>query len=252
MQVLALDTTGRQGSIALVREDARGVTVTEQAGDASRSHAERLPADIMALLEAGAVPVSALDAFAVASGPGSFTGLRIGLATMQGLALVTKRPMVGVSALAALAQFASEGRRPGDRVGAWMDGYRQEVFAALYDVTDEPVFTPGRLVEIEPASVGRPAATLDRWLALGPRIAAVIGDGAELYRDHLSRVAHAPQILPARSLAAAIGRLALARMLAGDTVSAAGIQPLYVRRPDAELARDHALAHPRPDVATAD
>ncbi|HEY7286274.1 MAG TPA: tRNA (adenosine(37)-N6)-threonylcarbamoyltransferase complex dimerization subunit type 1 TsaB [Vicinamibacterales bacterium] len=252
MQVLALDTTGRRGSIAIVRGDDRDVTVAEYAGDASRSHAERLPADILELLRANEIPLSAIDCFAVASGPGSFTGLRIGIATLQGLALVTRRPMVGVSALAALAHLAGEGRARGDRVGVWMDGYRREVFAALYDVTDEPPFTLGRLIEIEGATVGDPAATMDRWIELGPPPALFIGDGAELYRDRIASAAAGARILPTPLLAGAIGRVAVAHALRGETVSPSGIQPLYVRRPDAELARDHALAHRGPDVAPAD
>src|SRR5215831_5174745 len=104
MQVLALDTTGRQGSVAIVRDDDRELTVAEQSGDPARSHAERLPAELLALVDARGAPMSEIDCFAVASGPGSFTGLRIGIATMQGLASVSRKPMVGVSALTALAQ----------------------------------------------------------------------------------------------------------------------------------------------------
>lgn len=252
MQILALDTTGRQGSIAIVREDDRVVTVMEQSGDPSRTHAERLPAEILALLRANQASMSAIDCFAVARGPGSFTGLRIGIATMQGLALVARRPMVGVSALTALAHLASDGRTVGDRIGVWMDGYRREVFAALFDVTDAPPFSLARVVEIEGATVGDPAATLDRWLGMGPSPALFIGDGAELYRDHVARAAGSALILPIPRLAGAIGRLAIAHVQRGETVSPSGIQPLYVRRPDAELARDHALAHRRPDVAPAD
>jgi len=252
MQVLALDTTGRRGSIAIVRADDRAVTVTERSGDASRSHAERLPADIVELLRANDVAMSAIECFAVGSGPGSFTGLRIGIATLQGLAVVTRRPMVGVSALAALAHVASARSSAGTRIGVWMDAYRREVFAALYDVTEEPPFNLGRLIEIEGATVGDPAVTLDRWLETGPPPALFIGDGAELYRDRIAAAAASAQILPVPLLAGAIGRLAVAHALRGETVSPSGIQPLYVRRPDAELARDHALAHRRPDVAPAD
>src|SRR5215831_7968433 len=100
MRVLALDTTGRAGSVAIV-EDGR--IVREHEGDASRTHGERLPGE----LEALGISFASVDVFAVASGPGSFTGLRVGIATMQGLALVTRRPVAGVSALEAHAQLAS-------------------------------------------------------------------------------------------------------------------------------------------------
>ena len=106
-------------------------------------------------------PSAAIDLFAVASGPGSFTGLRIGIATIQGLALTTGRRIVAVSALEALAQ--SGGGAPGTFVAAWMDARRHDVFTALYRITDAPPFSPERLVEVEGPSAGDPAATLARW-----------------------------------------------------------------------------------------
>src|SRR5512135_3349962 len=125
MRVLALDSTTRAGSVALVDDDR---VVDERAGDGSRTHGERLPAELAAL----GAPWPTIDVFAVASGPGSFTGLRIGIATMQGLALVTGRRLVAVSALEALAQLASERLAPGTLVASWVDAQRGEVFSALY------------------------------------------------------------------------------------------------------------------------
>ena len=104
MHVLALDTTTRDGSVALV--DDAGV-IDERRGDAARPHAERLPLEIVDLLAAHQLRVADVDVFAVAAGPGSFTGLRIGMATIQGLAFTAKRPVVAVSALDALAQLGS-------------------------------------------------------------------------------------------------------------------------------------------------
>jgi tRNA threonylcarbamoyladenosine biosynthesis protein TsaB len=94
--VLALDSTTRAGSVALVEN---GEVVDERLGDSSRSHGERLPSD----LEALGVAWSSIDVFGVCVGPGSFIGLRIGIATMQGLALVTGTRLIGISALDALA-----------------------------------------------------------------------------------------------------------------------------------------------------
>src|SRR5438477_3800391 len=145
MRVLALDTTTRAGSVALIEDDLGNLMVDERAGDGSRTHGERLPAELAQL----GAPWPTIDVFAVASGPGSFTGLRIGIATMQGLALVTGRRIVGVSALEALAQLASTSLPSGARVASWIDAQRGEVFSALYEVTGAPLFTPERLVEIE-------------------------------------------------------------------------------------------------------
>src|ERR1700675_4177840 len=99
MRVLALDTTTRAGSAALVDDDC---IVEERSGDASRTHAQRLPGELVALLDANGLAWADVDLFAVGSGPGSFTGLRIGIATVQGLAFVRGRRIVGVPALEAL------------------------------------------------------------------------------------------------------------------------------------------------------
>jgi len=225
MRVLALDTTTRAGSVALVSDHGGDRILEERAGDATRTHAQRLPSEIVALLASHELRLSDIDLFAVASGPGSFTGLRVGIATMQGFALVGRRPMVGISALAALAHAGSRDLLPNQRVGAWMDAHRRDVFAAL-----------------------------------------LIGDGAELYAGLIARVmsggsppppwpdpsAPATRIEPGPGLAGVIGLLALERARRGETVTPAGIQPLYVRRPDAELAREHALADRRPHVSRAD
>src|SRR6185312_7287850 len=96
----------RAGSVALVVDDR---VVDERAGDGSRTHGERLPAELAQL----GASWDSIDVFAVAVGPGSFTGLRIGIATIQGLALVTGRRIAAVSALEALAQRASERLGPG-------------------------------------------------------------------------------------------------------------------------------------------
>src|SRR2546428_12424490 len=98
MRVLALDTTTRAGSVAIVND---GDVLVERLGDPERSHAERLPTDILIALDASGLAMSDIDIFAVSAGPGSFTGLRIGIATIQGLAFVNRRRVVPVSALTA-------------------------------------------------------------------------------------------------------------------------------------------------------
>ena len=235
MRVLALDTTTRGGSVALVEDDR---LVSESEGDRARSHAERLPAEPIALLGAHGLMLADIDLFAVASGPGSFTGLRIGIATMQGFALVRQRPLVGVSALDALAQLGSRGRREGARIAAWMDAHRRDVFAALYSVSDAPLFSDERIVEREGPTVGDPAATLARW-AERPHV--FIGDGASMYEAVIRRDVDDADVLPPPLLAGAIGRIAARRAARADrveTIDAAGVQPLYVRRPDAEIDRE--------------
>ena len=223
MLVLALDTTTRAGSAAVVDG---GVLLGEIIGDGSRTHGERLPRDLMRALEAAAVPLGAIDLLAVAAGPGSFTGLRVGIAAMQGLAMSTGRLIVPISALDALAVAAADGS---GAVAAWVDAQRGEVFATLYDST-------GTRVIVEPSSLP-PARTIDAWASAMPEgPPRFIGDGAVRYEAIIrERFGVAAQVLPAPPLAGIIGRLAAAAP--GRAVLPHAIVPIYIRRPDAELAR---------------
>jgi len=232
MLVLALDTTTRQGSVAVVKDDR---VLLEQPGDAARSHAERLPAEILSALSDAGASTSDVDLFAVASGPGSFTGLRVGIATIQGLALATSRNVVAVSALDGLAHLASAGCAPGDLIGVWMDAYRKEVFSALYRVATLDLYSGERLEEIEGPVVSAPDAALARWLHMDCRPDVWIGDGSAVYSTIIDGIGEVRKTEP---IAGTIGRLAISRSRAHGAINPAAIQPLYVRRPDAEVARD--------------
>jgi tRNA threonylcarbamoyladenosine biosynthesis protein TsaB len=219
MLVLALDTTTREGSCALVQD---GQVLREDVSDPERAHATRLPADLMVLLARTGVRLSQVDAFAVATGPGSFTGLRIGIATMQGLAFARRRPLVGVSALDALATIAAA-----DRVTTWVDAWRGEVYAATY--------------QHGVAEAGPIVAPPEALLAAIETPTTFIGDGAATYRELIAgtlgpRARFPPVLMPA--LAGTIARLAMSRLEAGELPSPHAIRPIYVRRPDAELARE--------------
>jgi tRNA threonylcarbamoyladenosine biosynthesis protein TsaB len=222
MITLALDTSTRTGSCAVLRG---GDVLADLPGDAARSHAERLPGDLMDVLARAGLSLPDVDVFAVATGPGSFTGLRVGIATMQGLALAANRPLVGVSVLDALAH-AADGA--GHAVATWVDAWRGDVFAAFYQGARE----------IEGVTVERPETILAR--RRGTRT-LFIGDGAATHRDAIARVMGpdgmlAPVLEP--RLAGIIGRLACVEIAAGRSPGPADIEPLYVRRPDVELVRD--------------
>lgn len=222
MLVLALDTTTPSGSCAIA---ADGVVLHEEASDASRSAAERLPADLMAILERTRRKLGEVDVFAVATGPGSFTGLRIGIATMQGLAFAAGKPLVGVSGLEALARIGLE-EAAGRRIAAWVDAWRGEVYAALFE----------RGTEVEPV-VARPDALLSQYSG-EPTL--FIGDGARTYRELIdARGGSAWRVAEpaAPMLAGTIATLAASLVAAGTAPPPHLIRPLYVRRTDAELAR---------------
>jgi tRNA threonylcarbamoyladenosine biosynthesis protein TsaB len=223
--VLALDTTTRAGSVAVVRN---GEIVSERIGDGSRTHGERLPLDLMRTLDAASVDVSDVDLLAVAAGPGSFTGLRVGIAAMQGVAMGMDRRIVPVSTLDALARAAvrDDDRRP---IGVWMDAQRGEVFASLYE--------PGGERLIVEASALPPDRTLDHWAESTAVHVRFIGDGAVRYADLIRGSAGQDvDIMPPPALAGIIGRIAYEAPDRARLPHA--IVPIYIRRPDAELARE--------------
>jgi tRNA threonylcarbamoyladenosine biosynthesis protein TsaB len=238
MVVLALDTTTRRGSVALARD---GAVVGACAGDPAITHGQRLPGDLMRLLDRYNLRVGDIDLFAVAAGPGSFTGLRIGIATMQGLALANGKDVVGISALDALhhASFSALSPHPSaltaeasdsSAVGVWMDAQRGEVFSALY--------RNGALVD--GPSVGKPTDVLAQWAARnGSHPIMFVGEGVLVYTD-LIRAAMPAAIIATElpMLAPSIAVLAEAHFRQQGSSPPDAIRPLYVRRPDAELARD--------------
>ena len=221
--VLALDTTTRSGSAAVVSD---GELLSEIVGDGSRTHGERLPRDLMRVLDAASVGLDRIDLLAVAAGPGSFTGLRVGIAAMQGLAMSTGRKIVPISALDALAAAAGEGSAP---VAPWIDAQRGEVFAALYDRS-------GTRVLIEPSSLP-PIRTLEAWESvLRNEPVRLIGDGTTRYGTVIrARLGGHAQVLATPPIAGIIGRLAAASPT--RAVPPHAVVPIYIRRPDAELAR---------------
>lgn len=259
MHVLALDTTTRPGSLALVADGRLLASISE--GDA-RPHAERLPGDVERLLAEGGLRLGDIGLLAVAAGPGSFTGLRIGIAAIQGLAFAAAIPVSAVSALDAIGLAASRAARqeaeasgdgPAGRwAGAWMNAQRGEVFGALFALAPSGPVPAGGVptdpLVLEPRDgplVGDPLATARRWrLIVGPFELWLAGDGVEAYGDRLTEAGLAARLVPTPPLAPLVAELAVRRAGTGPTTPHA-IRPVYVRRPDAVLARDRSSAPPR-------
>lgn len=238
MWVLALDTTSRDGSVALLRDDT---VVLARPGDPRVSHAERIPADLRAILADAGLALGAVDLFAVATGPGGFTGLRIGLSAVQGLALALDRPTAGVPSLDALAWDVLDRRPDAALAGAWMDASRGEVFAAAFARPDAATPPGWPLTPRAPASAASPGATLAAWrphLPPGAAIAAACQPAAAAE----ARAAGYAMTPPPAQLATVIGRLAWRLHLLGRTGPPAGLAPEYVRRPDVEIERDRKRA----------
>jgi tRNA threonylcarbamoyladenosine biosynthesis protein TsaB len=233
MLILALDTTTGAGSCALARD---GVVVREDALDPSRQVAVQLPDALDALLALADAELREVDAFAVATGPGSFTGLRIGIATMQGLAFAEEKPLIGISALTALSAIASPAFL-GSRIATWIDAWRGDVYAALYEdgrASDDPVVAhPADLLDAIAGGRDQPSP-------LAANDILFIGDGAETFREIiLARLGQAARIAdpPAPLLAGVTAILATIEYRNGHRPPPHAIRPLYVRRPAAELVR---------------
>jgi len=250
MLLLALDTTTAAGSVALWQDGL----IEERAGDAARSHAQRLPGDLVALLASHGRTLRDVERYAVAAGPGSFTGLRIGIATVQGLALVDDRLVHAVGTLDLLAHDAA--RAPdagaGTTIVAWMEAYRGEMFAARYRVVQASPHLDGvggerrrggaTLDVLDPpiASAADPLARA--WASAGAGRVIVIGDGvprtSALLADAFGPDAALREPGP---LAGTLAALAAAH---GVATRPHAVVPIYVRRPDVELARDRAAVRP--------
>ena len=225
--ILALDTTTRAGSVAVLRDHE---VLADLAGDPSATHGQRLPGELMRALESAAVGLGQVELLAVVAGPGSFTGLRVGIATMQGLAFARGLRIVPVSTLEALAREAAH-EPSAALIAPWVDAQRHEVFSTLYTPTLDRTI-------IAPSSAG-PSDTIAAWRDI---VAAAdvrfVGDGAVKYREVIVEAFGARATFVDRpiSLAAAAARIAALEPYRG--VPPHALVPVYVRRPDAVLARE--------------
>lgn len=219
MRVLAVDTTTERGSLAVVSAEAVLAEVRVRTG---AGHSRWLLPAAEAVLHGLGLAASQVDLFAVTTGPGSFTGLRIGLSSVQGLALASRKPCVGLSALDTLALAAAGSS---DRIVALMDAFRAEVYWAVYDRAGERLAGP---------HVG----PLETALAEAPVGSAFVGDAIAKERRRIGEAVPAalfPEV--ELHLAAVLGRAALGRLAGGDAVPAAALRPLYLRGADARVSR---------------
>ena len=226
--LLAIENTSLTGSVALV---CPGLCLAEATLASRKTHSRRLLAAIDRLLRDSGTDLASVDAIAVSLGPGSFTGLRIGLATAKALALAAAKPLVGVPTLKALALQLASQPLP---IRVVQDARKEEVFTALFLPDGQ-----GGIVRREEDRAARPET-----VAAGIREPTIlVGDGAVLYRDifrqrcpGLARFAP-PELHHPR--AAAVGFEGLARLAANPSPLPTDCAPIYVRPSDAEqhLAR---------------
>ena len=248
MLILALDTSSAGGSLALARD---GRLLDETTGDATLTHGARLPGELQALLDRHGLTTGAVDRYAVAAGPGSFTGLRVGIATIQGLALAHDRQVVAISVLDTLvevaARLADRDTHGPDLIAPWVDAKRGEVFSALYRPVPSKNVVDARRpagtrwsVAVEPVAVP-PVTLLDTWAdTLATHRVWVIGDGIADCRSLLAgRLGPDSRTIDETPpLASVMAIMASLDPWCRRAVAPHALRPMYVRRPDAELARE--------------
>lgn len=223
MLILAVDTTTPSGSVALAED---GALLGEASLESAATHSARLLRSVDFLLGAHGRDIRDVGAFAVAAGPGSFTGIRIGVGAVKSLAFASGRPVAAVSTLAALAAKLEGG--PEALVCPLLDAKKGEIYAALFEAG------PGGLAEIVPQGAYTPEGFLARLPA--GRTVAFIGGGLDACRGAVSERLGGAARFPARSrfVAAEVARLGAALLAAGRAVDAASLEPIYYRRSQAE------------------
>ncbi len=225
MKILAFDTAARACSAALLDGDR---VLAERLCEMDRGQAEVLLGLVQDVLAAADMCFAKLDRLATTLGPGSFTGLRVGLATARGIALAAKLPVVGVTSFEAVANGVASSERKGRRVLVALDTKRRDFYAQLFDEALHPL-DPGGVLSVETcAEVARS----------GPLL--VVGDGAPLLRDALMQDADKYDIdacdirwsdAPGYPQAVVLARLAAGRTPTAD------LRPIYLRPPEAKLPK---------------
>lgn len=224
-KILAVDSSSMTGSVALCQGEK---LIAESLLNVRSTHSEKLLQQIDLLLAEAGWQLQDLDLLAAVTGPGSFTGLRIGIATIKALAHALGKPVVGISSLHMLAMNLPLSPVP---ICVFMDARKKEVYSQLYEwrddgpvaVTEAQVLSPVKLLE-----------QIDRKVAL-------VGDGVPLYQNEIENILMDNALLPVASVhqprASQAAWLAWRAYTNGATASAAELLPIYIRPSDAELSQ---------------
>jgi tRNA threonylcarbamoyladenosine biosynthesis protein TsaB len=224
MLILGIETSTKTGSVAVVSDTS---VIAQYSLNIEVTHSERLMSTVDRVLKDTGLTIADLDGFAVAVGPGSFTGLRIGISTVKGLALATGKPIAAVSTLKALAwnlPFA------GVPVCPMLDARKNEVYTALYR------YEGAVLVQTMPDA----AIPLTALAGKIEGMTVFTGEAAHIYRSEIERqcgaralFAPSSAILPS---AAAVAEIGLEMIMNNRQVEPDSLTPIYIRRPEAEVA----------------
>ncbi len=219
MLVIAVDTSGRNGTVALCRGDHDKFEVLQRTFLAGGTYSAQLMPSISTALRQHNVDKTQIDGFVVVSGPGSFTGLRVGLATVKGLCEVLHKPLVTVSMLEALAQIYGHA---GETVFAILDAGRGEVYVGEYRVSSGGAHRENEYIAKSNDFAAKASGIEGNLLTPDAAVSELVAAKSKLR-------------LVAPLQADEIGKIGLRKLLAGDVVDPATVDVNYIRRSDAEI-----------------
>lgn len=224
MLLLAADTSTSINTVALCSEDR---VLAESTVEAGRRHSERLLDTVQWLLSEAQAILEDVDGYAISVGPGSFTGLRVGVATFKGLASGTRKPLVGVPTLDAMSRLVAV---DSGTVCPVLDARMKEVFAAAFVYSDGERTKP----------IEDRVCAIEAFVEQVPAPALFVGPGATLYAERIAAVMPEARFAPAlhnMPRASAVAAEAFQRIAQGYPGNAAAVAPVYLRKSQAELNR---------------
>jgi tRNA threonylcarbamoyladenosine biosynthesis protein TsaB len=234
MKILSIETATLLGGVAVL--SAASGLIAEVRLNVKSTHSERLMTVINSVMEKTSLPLQDIDSFAVSIGPGSFTGLRIGVSAVKGFAYATGKPIVAVPTLEALAWNLAYSRYP---VCTMLDARKREVYAAVFRWEREGF---QRVAAEMSAGVEWLLEYMEReWRQPGEKI-LFTGEGALLHRDMIIRRLGGEALFPPPDKMlpspASVAYLGLQKALRGEFSEPVSLVPCYIRKSEAEIKRD--------------
>lgn len=224
MKIFAIETSTMMGSVAIM--DQAGL-IAEYRLNIKSTHSERLMKTIDEVLKDSSLTLEDIDGYAVSIGPGSFTGLRIGLSTVKGLSFITKKPIAAIPTLDALACNISFSQY---QICPMLDARKKEIYTSLYSNTEE-----GEMIKLLEDTVIKPESFLRKIKE--PTV--FLGEGATIYREiireslgPLAFFAPSAKQLPS---AASVAELGLNAIMSGRSEDPATLVPKYIRKSEPEI-----------------
>lgn len=227
MKILAIDTTSKTATAALCED---GTLISSYTQNAGLTHSETMLKMVESILENARTDIDDIDIFACSTGPGSFTGVRIGVSVIKGLAFAKEKPCIGVSALEALAHNILPIASEGDVICPVMDARREQLYNAIFAKSD------GKLVRLSNDDITS-AGELAKALNGKEKTVRTVGDGSRILDPLLKNCITSPELL-AYPAGYSVAQVALAAYnLSGEDKAAFTdtlLAPQYLRPSQAE------------------